>query len=1068
MRRAHLALALLLAMLTGSAWGAYPTTDTGLDTYHAALRTYVNSFAAGKMRVWGVGDSWTSCGQYQGESGYWTSFKYAGLWADKAASHETAWMNRLSWRLGVSDYGAEAIGGASVCYNRDVGPTFTWKEDSCIVGWMDDAAEFEPDLAFYYGGINDMKAGMDVQSYVLPSAKWNCKNGLVRYINLLPKGTRLVVMTLQPVGRRALGYKANGSITATWREAFDYCYDATVMVDNFNTWLKDSLRAELKALDATIDTTKVFIHNQDPYLQADWTPWLTTRNPSSYLFNLGGVTGTPNTADSLKWANIRIPRIELESDSTHLTNQGHRQMGDSMAVHVFGLDLNSSDGVAEGKVAWSQPAAKTLYVNYQTGHNFKNRGKETSINTPLCTVQAAICRAWPGDTLHVVGSGNNSVYTTDDVTGLPVSSNGYEWVVRKPGLYLKFADGGYVQGIYSATARVFGGASSEVGSGLIHNTEISGGDGFELARPPAWSSTDRTRNALIDLGWMTIDGLRVLGGYETPLRLNNVTEFRLKDCEFIGGSNAEGAFQVFGYGYSDTTPDPLNIQIDGCTFWADSSNVTASKASSWGRVLFTRPNSSPISDSTKYAGYIKNSTFTGDARCAAAPLVSGWWDGMDFVGNTFTDPGSWAYVLENTRTGSATLPHNRVTHFINNTWSIGKTASGNDTTVVCVRYANISTAIPRQDSLIFINNWVKQNGGTVTNVRLFHGGLNRSKYWFARNIWPSPSRGVLNGNNAPQSLVDLATTSPVCAPDPTTDNWQQNWAGKFSATSDSMIFGGITTTTKGNTWKPSTYGVTHGTNHASVGATQYTGDPYVWASTRDSRPSYSRIDTPAGLLALIDNGVLLRSDSLDINTWYEFPQPRGFADEAMIKAYLTYYHDWAETDRKKIRWYIEGARYLVKAPPEFTGYHAMAGPWTTAFFVIDQDEIDNPSPTDPSTWIRFQQPRNAADRLMIDYYLKTWDLWPATKKDSIYFKVEGAVDFSLTNPGTTPLTDIYSMLASIKAPTGADTCSATSVATWCGWRIPRNEADHAVVNANLTYWDNLATDDKAIIKLKNR
>lgn len=1093
MKRLFLTLALLLAVLTGSAWGAYPTTKAGLWTYYAPLRAFYAERP--NLVIWASGDSWTCNAQTPGEAHGWgsdlagggTSSSHNAIWADPTTCNGTRWMAQVAWRAKTHNFGAEAIGGAQISNNNSDPATF--ETDVTIGSWIDDAAAFRPDIWFFYGGINDILGG----GGTLASMKRKYILAMQTAYATMPAHTRMVVLTLQPCGidyvRRKMKNQApqNGM---TWKQVWDSCVERQGVVDQVNAWLKDELRSDL--FDAGIsaaDTSRLFVYDHVSKLQLSHT-WTAGANKTLYPFNLArsvSVDGyTPTQADSTSWATLRILRREIESDSIHANGMGLRQIGDSLAYWCFGFNPST----------WTAGTPGTLYVDKALGHNWQNRGRETNRATPLATLQCAVHRAWPGDTIHVIGTGNQALLTPilSGGTGL-CSVSTYEVYFTKPNLYVKIDSGAYYQGTYATGVVIHKptNSSTTVGASWFDQELSSGGDYKELKKNPStgaigWSVSDTTYNSIIDLGGMVIDGLDVRG-YQNTVRLYNVTGLTMKNCKVIGGTASGG---VVSYQYATwrddpgfvgyTAPYPRTLNFDGCIFYVDSSASVVTNTSSWGRVILSIAGSRTgtaatfKSDSTMFTGSFKNCQFIGDQWNTAEAAVQGYHDGMNFIGCTFTDLGSptaggYYHIMRYTR--NCTSAWGKKTKYINNT--VNHTAAAASTSINWIGWENDVSS--KMDTLLFINNSVTlRNGGSLAAARIYKGPANGTRTWYARNqIYNAGQTYHVSHAGSQKTMATVISDGDAPAASGATLR-ECNWTKMFGYTpdvADSQRFGGILTTTAlGRTWTVAPLGVTVQDAFCSVGAEQY-GLPYVWPRSYTGMRAGNEITTPAGLLALVDGGVIPRSDSLDVDTWYEFPQPRSFAEEAQIRAYLTHYFDWSQANRDKIRWYVRGARYLLQHPLSSN----IEGPWNLLVYYRASPSTRKCVSTDISTWVGLPQPRNAADRIMGEYYLKTWQLWPGGKvapndsqRDSVFFKIDGLSSMNLygkygVNPVTRP--GLPYLLASINGSL-TNQATDTDITTWQAFDAPRNDAEMLRSQVHLAQWETLAVVDRAKIRLKAR
>jgi hypothetical protein len=255
----------------------------------------------------------------------------------------------------------------------------------------------------------------------------------------------------------------------------------------------------------------------------------------------------------------------------------------------------------------------------------------------------------------------------------------------------------------------------------------------------------------------------------------------------------------------------------------------------------------------------------------------------------------------------------------------------------------------------------------------------------------------------------------------------------------------------------------------STGPTQYnTGTPFVAPQAWGSYSETARLDTPQDILALINAGVLPRADSLNIDggttagagPWYRFPPIRSLAEEAQTRSYMSIYYAWAESDRQKIRWYVDGARYLVYSP---TGARNYAGIW--ALYAAVGGAETQVTTTDVTTWFRIQQPRTIEDRTMAEHYLRMWELWPSGVRNTIAFKVNGASDLSLNKA-----TSSNGLWAAIAKVDGAQetTSSSNNAASWFTFARPRSEAEMAMVSSHVSAWNVQNSTDQAKVMLKVR
>lgn len=774
-------------LLTLLLLGAVSADAAAVD--YAPLRSYVNSLAP-EFVLGAVGDSWICNAQFDGESVAWGSdivgsvapYRHNLIWADPTASHGATVLGNLAWRLRTHRHVTEAIGGAGLATS---GIPLVWKQDSTIIGWVDNLADFHPQVVIGYGGINDIlnlgRTYAQIKPRVLEFARVLLEEN--------PAPVPVIIPTLQPCGKAFFHYKIHNSPSSfgalTWRAALDTAVYLQDIQFDVNTFIMDSLRSQLAA--EGYDTTRVFPYDHFGSL-AGASTWVPGGPAADYPLDISSVPGA-TLADSTRWARLRFVRQEIEWDSIHVSQKGLRQIGDTMAVRVFGVDL----------LGWTPGLNRTLFVDKQAGHNWNNRLVATLRDFPLASLQCAISRAWPGDTIRVIGQGNQSLLATDDVTGLPVSAVTYEVAVNKPHLKIICEPGSHFQGMYSATAAIHGHSPRAKGVDFLNEDASSGGDGKEIPanlREFPGSPVFGTWYPTISLD-LSFDGL-TLSGYNNPWSSKNVDGLHFENCRFTGGKSATGfRFDNFGTG--------LDLKFKRCTFYCDSSAGSEDNNARYGGVNVGAMSSS-AGDTCRFTGSFDNCLFLGrEENAAQAPVINGLLDGMVIAGCVFTCPIAYRY---------GTISYNRTegmtgnVKLVNNTFNIG--GSGEKRLIFSAELSGNDI-----DSLILINNLIDFSGEVpYPTTVLYRGAYAPSRSWIARNVLTSSDMAI-SAAGVPMPLAALVEDGAA----PALEDPGNNWIQPVRTDSDSVLFGGVLETCRGpSCYRPQQYGVSFGGEFMGLGS----------------------------------------------------------------------------------------------------------------------------------------------------------------------------------------------------------------------------------------------------------
>jgi len=632
------------------------------------------------------------------------------------------------------------------------------------------------DIAVLYGGINNMfGAARPEWAELRPMFLEGAKMLIDEHKD---PDTHYLIPTLQPCGKNYLRYKlADVSIGQgiTWVEAFEYAALTQARQDTCRTFLMDTLKVELA--DAGFDTSRVFIYDLFPTLVEPLT-WEAGDLASTYPLDLGSITGTPTQADSTLYSSIRFLRPEIESDSIHTNMKGLRQLADSMAMNCFGVDL----------ATWTAGPSTTLYVGKTEGHNWLNRMKEQDWRTPLSTLVAATYRAWPGDSIAVIGSGNQALIRSDSYdTGAGYAVESYETAIIKTGLRVGFGDDTYYDTNYHATYGGFGWFNAA--SSTVRGSEMD-------STLPEWpaSATAGVDYPVIDFD-LRLEGLKYRG-YQAGSQWQNASGLEFVDCILKGGSASSGGLNINSWG------DELEITVRNCVFYTDSNSYQDVVSSGRG-ALTLRGATGAAGDSSTFTGTIIGCSFYGEESATAASALAGFLDGVAIVGNTFDDPAPYQYGwVGGTRTDGQT--GNFV--LINNDFIT-------EIETEC-RIFFSSEVATNADSLVLIGNRIDMQGHTPhASTTLYRGPITAARSWVDGNI-VSQSTNAIQG----YTLATLVSSGIAFA--------GRNWAQPVTTTSDTLRFGGEPKSYfkgEANIW----YGldnydeITTGTSHASVGVAQY-------------------------------------------------------------------------------------------------------------------------------------------------------------------------------------------------------------------------------------------------------
>jgi hypothetical protein len=454
-------------------WLGCALLGLGMQT-RAAFRDGLS--ADSRICYWG--DSWT----------HNTNPDFGGeAWSAKDSlcyTQHSHWSWRLSGLLGCRDYAVIARGGASLTGGgTQIGDM--WSPP--LFGLTGRGVkEHHADLVFILAGINDRSVRWDADTTIF------CLNWMID--SCLAMGSKVVVQTLHGCDSYAGGVPEGGGHTvgsgiANW----------SVQRDSVNAWLRGEIASR---------HTGLLQHDPDRFRVFDAAALLDT--------TLGHFHGTSIDSVGMK------PRYD-SGDHLHCSMEGHRDRALGLWHAVFG-DLRFPNAPRALEVDWEDPAAD----------NWLNAGLEPG--RPFKTLQGALDRALPGDTIHLRSQDEFSSWLA--------------WTGRRHGSWLKLS-------------RPAGGLDDLLGREPI---TIVGHDGARLVPPAGESNTwldyqyssnvapgDTLRMRFMDLDF-TVPGRTWYGLFNqaTP------TEFEFVNCQF-----PDGAASRF-FRRNDTTAG-FKLGIAACT-----------------------------------------------------------------------------------------------------------------------------------------------------------------------------------------------------------------------------------------------------------------------------------------------------------------------------------------------------------------------------------------------------------------------------------------------------------------------------------------------------------------------
>lgn len=833
MRQIKLWGALLAGLLIVFAFGLVQADEGDLSE----VRWYVAQNP--QARVLFIGDSWFHGDSYPGEvvnPSTGRPYTFAGCYADRVCSMGNEFPQALARRLETNRYAVLAQGSMELMLDDDA-DTDRAQQDSSIYGLMRPAyaEHFRPDIVILPGGGggNDLFGGSnyaELRAEAIATAK--------RAINEFRDAKWVVWVSPRPFALYNFSRQAGTDDQKRVLAVAEYD-----IWEDFNTFVADTLRTELA--DDGYRVNRFVTFDSWDYAVGDTT----------------GMSARLGSSTAAEYATIQHMRYSplswYQSDGVHLNDYGNKCYADSIAAHLFDIELSNS---------YTKGSGATIYMDAQNGDNWENAMDCTSRTTPLATLQAAVDHAHPGDIVRVIGTGNQAALAYDSTGAAWVSAKPYELRAIKPGVNIVMESGAYFAGVYDASSLNISSGLTSVGSGFIHPHLCTAGTISDSLSHDG-SSDFTTANPAVNLD-LTIEGGQVKG-YQYTLRWYNYTNMEFKDLEVIGGA-ANGGIYPENYG------QPMVLDMDGVTCYVDSSYTSPSNNALGANVDLSFTGTT-TGASAYYTGTWRDCRFIGSEDATTNTAVTGAPTGITFINCI------WQDTETATQAGVSFLAADCTsywtTKFINCRFDYSD--SGN------IYAIYLQEAWTAGDSLIIVNTAanLQAAGGTAYIVE------NAAAPDAAFVTYVAGSTFVKV--NYPSGRTDFTPGSPT-APDGGTKNWTVTASTYVAADSDTMMFGGV------RAWLAydltDDFGVSHAPRHASIGPTQFLYSPtIVLGSSGRDIPSYARFSFDQIVNLYCTENILDDCNPLDPNTYIEvtapaLSDPRGLAEkDLLIEAWSRWY-----------------------------------------------------------------------------------------------------------------------------------------------------------------------------------
>jgi len=745
---------------------------------------------------------------------------------------------QLARRIQTAHYVNNGVGSMQLMLGTDADESRA-QIDSSMYGMIRSqvVTDHDIDIAYFPGsnGTNDYIGGSTAYAQLRAEVVATAKKSIDVFNET---ADWIVWLAPRPVGKHL--YDRDGGEDDDARAAQVAGFD---VIDSLSTFIADTLRSELASLG--LRTSKFIAFDMRPYSAETDTAAV------NYWDNY-------NCADTTDYNAIRHVQVSpwnwyKPSDYAHLNDYGDRCMADSMAQYLFGITLDNS---------FTQGAGRTIYCDLDNGDNWANRSKCTNRNTPLATLQAGLNHASPGDIVRIIGEGNQSVMIWDSTTSARVSANTYECRVTQPGLTVYLEDGAVFNGLRQSSILSYRTTTFTGGTSFFDDVSCTAGDSTDMHSHSHADSSYKYRR-MIDLDFkLEGESKEWILGYYVTFDSKGYSGLTYKNLSITGGPLKQ---LMINHNMQNTGQE---FYMEDCIVYYDSSATGTNES----YLRFTSFDSlgaaDDMTDSTSWTGHIKDTIFQGRAAKNSEAAIHGRINGIDLISCQFLDDdpgGRWISPGSVNALGTVSRQGYDTFKIINCLFDAGTTYTGTGSPVYDV-YAP-------GDTLLIVNSEARYKGASSTE-------------FFDSSSNEHTDHQVIIINSV-MKKIELSS-GDITGPDDTVTNGASIGcyiAQGIESDSDTLYWGGATSFIG---YDLADFGITHGTNHASIGPTQYTASPLIRLGTTEmpNVPDYAE-KTIFDLQQLISTGVLSACDTTDVNTWIRVQvsnTPGGQAQAAYIIA----------------------------------------------------------------------------------------------------------------------------------------------------------------------------------------
>lgn len=722
-------------------------------------------------------------------------------------SHAATWGNRLATLLGCNTYATLAMGGATLTSSKTDGVS---NENGLSHYILHNPHVKLADLITIHIGINDIGYNITADSVIAEHKR------AIAGVRALNPSAKILVLGVQPFGSATVGS------------------DPTKLArgDSLDDWIAGRSPYTSDGSGAGYSLEGYFASDVSSGKLAgfSYAHWLRDDG--------GGSVGPEDASNDTLAVGFGDP------DGLHKNWRGDQLLAQLIGRHVFGLTV--PDGADTTDVGdWPTPQGnrqpKTIYVDIATGDNFMNWANPTSPNRPMATLQGALFRAQPGDSI-VLAPGEYCEYWDKTVDGY-----------FKPWVY---------QSAEADRISINGQGSTLTAQTGVASIYVTGSNAkAPTARPDSLIVAKYDLHNFEFVDWN--------GSGVSPWPLTSITGLHFYDCTWTNCNKWVSLIKQSGIDHTTA----MDVELHGCTM--DGWDVTGTNygfhvaAGATGFPWTATIEGCAITDLTGAKNAMVYTNNTGVSTTSAGRLT--------FVGNT-VEVDSMAEAMFNL--------DNDADFFL-----VANTIQSGATNTYSSNYEFIKTSNSQSgDTLVVMNNVIEYISQPFDAAQ--------------HSLWADAMEVYVNNlhNFGPDSLCNVDAnyqTFEYAIP-----RAAANTGSEITVPSDTVYFGGALAPTKAGFtgYTMASFGLTTGPNHASIGPTQYTERPWLGITPVATRESYARIETLFGLLQLVNAGVLPPSDSLDVGTYYEVPYPETAADKLRFQLMIQDpYNAWPAANQQKIR-----------------------------------------------------------------------------------------------------------------------------------------------------------------------